>query len=258
MIPVAGAVTLLRADPLTQGPKIFAANCASCHRYNGTDGTGRKVTLIVKKGGDSPAGSAGDVAEAPATAADLGDFGTRDWIREVLTNFKAHFGAFRNSPDKKLAELLDKGDMADWSETNKKLLLDPANKQSLDALVEFIAAQSGRTDVSPIDQSLAQKGRAVFVEGKLAKEKLSTSCVDCHQLQPANEAKPLGESGSAPSLTGYAGTKWLDQFLADPGKPANYGEHNHMPAFKTRMSEREARLLARWLAGDYYRADGSP
>src|ERR1700728_1823516 len=43
MIPVAGAVTLLRNDPLTQGPKIFAANCSSCHRYHGNDGTGRAV-----------------------------------------------------------------------------------------------------------------------------------------------------------------------------------------------------------------------
>ena len=29
-IPPTGAVTLLRNDPLTQGPKIFAKNCASC------------------------------------------------------------------------------------------------------------------------------------------------------------------------------------------------------------------------------------
>ena len=49
MIPVAGAVTLLRDDPLSQGPKIFAANCSSCHRYNGTDGTGRKVTVAAKE-----------------------------------------------------------------------------------------------------------------------------------------------------------------------------------------------------------------
>ena len=34
-----GAVTLLRNDPLTQGPKLFAKNCASCHRYEGHDGT---------------------------------------------------------------------------------------------------------------------------------------------------------------------------------------------------------------------------
>ena len=48
MIPVAGAVTLLRNDPLTQGPKIFAANCSSCHRYHGNDGTGRRSRFKSK------------------------------------------------------------------------------------------------------------------------------------------------------------------------------------------------------------------
>jgi ubiquinol-cytochrome c reductase cytochrome b subunit len=41
-IPSSGAVSLLRNDPLTQGPKIFAARCASCHRFNGHDGTGHR------------------------------------------------------------------------------------------------------------------------------------------------------------------------------------------------------------------------
>src|SRR3954468_15835876 len=34
-IPQAGAVSLLRSDALTQGPKLFAKNCASCHRFDG-------------------------------------------------------------------------------------------------------------------------------------------------------------------------------------------------------------------------------
>ena len=40
-IPSSGAAALLRADPLTQGPKIFSRNCASCHRFDGHDGTGK-------------------------------------------------------------------------------------------------------------------------------------------------------------------------------------------------------------------------
>ena len=31
-IPVTGAVTLLREDPFTQGPRLFAKHCYSCHR----------------------------------------------------------------------------------------------------------------------------------------------------------------------------------------------------------------------------------
>ncbi|MGZ5565495.1 MAG: cytochrome b, partial [Limisphaerales bacterium] len=42
-IPPTGAISLLRNDPLTQGPKLFAKYCASCHRYDGHDGTGLKL-----------------------------------------------------------------------------------------------------------------------------------------------------------------------------------------------------------------------
>src|SRR5207247_6043967 len=50
-IPREGAVTLLRNDPLTQGPKLFATNCASCHRYDGHDATGNipSTTPEVKR-----------------------------------------------------------------------------------------------------------------------------------------------------------------------------------------------------------------
>src|SRR5262249_20261360 len=37
-VPSSGALTLLHQDPLTQGPKLFASKCASCHRFDGHDG----------------------------------------------------------------------------------------------------------------------------------------------------------------------------------------------------------------------------
>ena len=172
MIPVAGAVTLLRDDPLSQGPKIFAANCSSCHRYNGTDGTGRKVTVAAAPTPANGAAAAGEGAagdarvEAPATAADLGNFGSRDWVRAVLVDFKQQFQPLRNAADKKVGEdLLDNGEMADWSETNKAALNDPANKPSLDALVEFIASQSGRLPQTAEQKALVDPGRKIFETG---------------------------------------------------------------------------------------------
>jgi ubiquinol-cytochrome c reductase cytochrome b subunit len=252
MIPVAGAVTLLRDDPLSQGPKIFAANCSSCHHYNGTDGTGRKVTVAAKESASQ--GSAVESrVDAPATAADLGNFGSREWIRSVLVDFKNHFAPLRNAVDKKVPEdLLDNGEMADWSETNKALLTDPANKQSLDALVELLASQSGRFAQTPKQKALVEKGRTIFETGALAKGKLSATCVDCHSIAPAAGKKAGAKESSAPALAGYGSVDWLKRFIADPGRPENYGEHNHMPAFKNQLSARESDLLARWLAGDYY------
>ena len=42
-IPPEGALALLQRDPLTQGLRLFARNCAGCHRFNGGDGTGQPV-----------------------------------------------------------------------------------------------------------------------------------------------------------------------------------------------------------------------
>ena len=133
--------------------------------------------------------------ESPATAADLGDFGSRDWIRAVLLDFKSHFAAFKTRDRSQSREdLLENSEMADWSETNKAVLSDPANKESLAALIEFLAAQSGRTDQPPPDVALAAKGLAIFQTGKLAKDKLSASCVDCHPIK-LPDGKTLGKEG---------------------------------------------------------------
>jgi ubiquinol-cytochrome c reductase cytochrome b subunit len=64
-IPTEGAATLLRNDPFTQGPKLFAKNCASCHRYDGHDGTGNQPT-------------------DPQTASDLKGFASRPWLSGLL------------------------------------------------------------------------------------------------------------------------------------------------------------------------------
>ncbi len=65
-IPPAGALALLATDPLTQGPKLFAQNCASCHRYGGTDGMGTVLD------------------DAKETASDLKGFASREWLTGLL------------------------------------------------------------------------------------------------------------------------------------------------------------------------------
>ena len=71
-IPPEGALSLLYSDPLTQGPRLFAANCASCHAYgydedgNALDGTNNKLS---------------DKQSAP----DLKGVGSREWITKLLT-----------------------------------------------------------------------------------------------------------------------------------------------------------------------------
>jgi ubiquinol-cytochrome c reductase cytochrome b subunit len=60
-IPPEGAVALLRGDPATRGPRLFAEHCAGCHSHG-----------PEFRGGDE--------------AADLDGFGTEGWIQDLLKN----------------------------------------------------------------------------------------------------------------------------------------------------------------------------
>jgi ubiquinol-cytochrome c reductase cytochrome b subunit len=83
MIPVQGAVSLLRKDAFTQGPRLFAKYCSSCHRYDGHNGRGsflHDVDKVTKERSPS-------IPEAT----DLANFGKREWMRQVVMNYSKHF-----------------------------------------------------------------------------------------------------------------------------------------------------------------------
>jgi len=99
-IPVEGAASLLKTDPFTQGPRLFAKHCASCHRYNGHDGTGRMVYEQLKgKDGNPIEGDDGKPQQfvVRPTAVDLGNLGSRDWFRSLLLDYKRHFAEVKHS-----------------------------------------------------------------------------------------------------------------------------------------------------------------
>jgi quinol-cytochrome oxidoreductase complex cytochrome b subunit/mono/diheme cytochrome c family protein len=242
-IPIGGAVSLLRNDPLTQGPKLFSKKCASCHRYNGHDGTGHQVLV--------------EGNEVPATATDLGKFGTREWAKGVLLDYHEVFAPLKKitKDGENLGDKYLTGDMGSWSKDNRELLLDPENAETLAGLVEFLAAQSERKDLAPFNEALVAKGRDTFEHGTIAKGELSQSCTDCHALKPVGSVEVIGTTEYGPELTGYGGRAWLRHFIADPGAPENYGStdgHNAMPSFGKSLSEPEIDLIARWLIFDYY------
>ncbi|MDB5341806.1 MAG: qcrB [Schlesneria sp.] len=246
-IPQNGARELLVNDPLTQGPRLFARHCSSCHRYDGHDGTLQKIMKTVEENGEKKL-----IAE-PATAADLKDFGNREWITRVLTDYDSTFKPLENAGEKGQAILT--GEMSSWCKDNQKALTDPANTESLKALVEFLTSQGGRTDLGTFDEKLVTEGKEIFKGGTLKSGTLSSSCVDCHAMKVAGESTPLSEGAGAgyPTLTGYAGRDWLKAFLRDPAHADFYGDKNTMMVFDDkRLSEKELDLLVNWMAGEYY------
>ncbi|GAB4160068.1 MAG: hypothetical protein Tsb009_37400 [Planctomycetaceae bacterium] len=257
-IPVEGASSLLMNDPFTQGPKLFAKHCASCHRFDGHDGTGRMVVELLP-GKDSEKGKS--VVALP-TAPDLKGFGSRDWVRGIVSDYPNHIRYMRHAADKEFVEAMfdaEGGMMYGWARDNEKVLKDPKNKASIDALVEFLVDQSGREDLPKTNPELVKKGREIFTTGKLAAGQFTQNCTECHQLIPRGEKAALGETetGSAPILTGYGGPKWIRGMIATPDSDEYYGSAsaNGMPAFKGRLSDKEFELLVRWMVKDYYKTE---
>jgi len=217
-IPASGAVTLLREDPLTQGPKLFAARCATCHRYDGHDGTGR-------------------LPNDPQSASDLKGFATREWLAGVLdparfgtTNY---FGATKHRTGK-MAKFL-----------REKVSAYPPEKQA--QLQKVLAAVSAEAQLKA-QLAADQRDAAIIEEGKgLLRDELS--CTDCHQFHKQDE------DATAPDLTGYGSRRWLINFIANPAHADYYGERNdRMPAFgrEQSMSDQQIGLVADWLRGSWY------
>ncbi len=241
--PPEGALSLLKSDPLTQGPRLFARHCSSCHRYDGHDGTGRMI--VITKG----EGEHKTTEPVPPQAPDLGKFGTRDWATDVLTNYHDVFAPLKNLTldEKNIGERFLAGDMAKWVTDNKAALTDPANADDLKALAEFLVQESGRKDQGSIDVLLSSAGKELFSSGKLKNGALSSSCADCHD--PGN---------GAPTLVGYGSEAWLKRFIQTPDHADFYGANNAMVPFVGKLSDRELQLLVDWMTGNYYRPDGAP
>ena len=253
-IPVSGAVTLLREDPFTQGPRLFAKHCASCHRYNGHNGRGRVLMTKTKEGTASP---------TPATAADLGKFGSREWMKTILTDYKTHFAPLKNNQwyneavkaeeagDDVVYLNPDESEMADWSGDRDSLTSD-ANKENLAALIEYLVSETQRSDLE-LDAAMVAKGEAIAKEGTWAGEIEGTSCVDCHATIGEDFTKRTeDDTGGYPDLARYGSGAWLRDFISNPGSAQHYGEKNRMPAYADKMTPDELDLLVRWMTGDYF------
>ncbi len=256
-IPVEGAASLLRQDPFTQGPRLFARHCSSCHRYQGHDGRGSLVTEF-----SDAAGKQTSAIVAP-TAVDLSGFGSREWMRSVVVDYRGHFawlknaGWYQQAREKQAAgeavSLIDpdNSEMADWS-GDAAAVSSPENAENLTALVEFLAAEAGHGGIG-IDQALAEKGRSVALNGTWAGGAAGTSCASCHSTL-GNAFTPVSDDAADgyPTLAGYASAAWLRDFIRHPNAKRHYGSKNQMPEYSPQqLSDPELDLLVRWMTHDY-------
>jgi ubiquinol-cytochrome c reductase cytochrome b subunit len=213
-IPLTGAVELLRNDPFTQGPKLFARNCASCHRYDGHNGLGAPMK------------------EAQA-ASDLKGFGSRAWVMALLDPKKIagtnYFGGTKFA-DGKMVKFVKK-DAAQFT---------PEQVQQIAAALSAEAQLASQADADRRDAALIEEGRK-FMASETAR------CTECHQFRKKDE------DATAPDLTGYASREWLVALISNPKHERFYGKRNdRMPAFGEEkiLDTHSIDLLVDWLRGE--------
>jgi ubiquinol-cytochrome c reductase cytochrome b subunit len=221
-IPPAGMLELIRNDALSQGPKLFAQHCASCHAHV------------------DPAAPEAQTVLAKASAANLHGFGTAAWMRGLLDPKQvagpAYFG---NTAHKE-------GDMVNFVQND---LADTATwkPDDIEAVIAAMAAEAGLAAAGTAPAVL-EKGRGLVADGE--------RCGSCHTFRDNGVA-----AGSAPDITGWGSREWLVGIIADPTHERFYGDTNdRMPSFgkaeegaAPMLTRRQIEMIADWLRGDWYR-----
>jgi ubiquinol-cytochrome c reductase cytochrome b subunit len=214
-IPPAGATTLLREDVYSQGPRIFARNCAKCHVYDGHDGLGLAITN--------------------SSAPDLKGFASREWIAGLLDPAKVSSSNYFGGT--KFAD----GKMAKWVKKNVPKASPEQMRQVIAALSAEAELKSQR-NIDTRDASLIASGRDLIVGDDI-------NCTECHQFR-----KPT-EDASAPDLTGYGSRQWMIDFINNPAHPRFYGKRNdRMPAFgaEKMLDQKSIEMVVDWLRGEWF------
>ncbi len=218
-IPVTGAASLLRDDPFIQGPKLFAQNCASCHRYDGHDGLG-------------------GIPKDPQSGADLKGFGSRAWLSGFFDpeqiGTEKYFGGTEFA-DGLMAEYVQE-DIASFPE---------AMKDELAKVVIALSAEAGLKAQREQDAD----DEEIIIEGRELLAGFNMACTDCHTFRESEG------DGSAPLLTGYASREWMMRIVSDPEHRDFYGDRNdRMPSYGTEelLTAKEIGLIVDWLRGEWY------
>ena len=208
-----GALALLQSDIKTQGPILFAQHCASCHRYDGHNGQGKKIS-------DKP------------LASDLRGFASREWVSGILDPAQiSEDKYFGSTPFKN-------GKMAKYIKLKVPKLKDD-EKEKLKMGIWALSAEAAL----PYQQKMDLADSAEILKGQ-EYLKSPLGCSSCHRLRDSSP------QGSAPDLVGYGSRQWLIDFISDPSQTRFYGDKNAgMPAFGESkiLTRKQIEILTDWI-----------
>jgi ubiquinol-cytochrome c reductase cytochrome b subunit len=222
-VPITGALTLMREDAYTQGPRIFSRNCASCHRFDGHDGLGNALPK------DS------------ISASDLKGFGSRAWVTGFLhadTILTARYwgGTYH-------AE----GDMAMWLADHIPEDEDEVSmRQNVVLALSAQAKLRSQADIDTRDSARIALGTA-FIRNT------DYGCASCHTFEDVGT--------DSPDLTGWASREWMIAFVNDPAHPRFFGRDNdRMPSYgvEKSLTQKEIEMVVDWIRGEWYMPGKQP
>jgi len=224
-IPATGALTLLRNDPKTQGPKLFKLHCASCHDHADAEGNG--------------------ILAEESSAPNLHEFASREWLAGLLDPEQIkgpeYFGNTK----------LKGGDMAGFVDDLLSDLEDD-EQEEVQKIVMALSAQAelkSQRELDAKDAAAIEEGRSLLMD--------DYGCADCHKFHDK------GQLGGAPILTGYGSRQWIVGIIGNPADKQFYGKRNdRMPAYaelpddsaENILSAKQIGLLTDWLRGEWYEA----
>ena len=224
-IPPTGALALLRNDPKTQGPRLFAQQCSVCHNH-------------AAAGGPRP----DDITAEKPSAPNLAGYASREWLTGLLDpkeiNGPRYFGNTK----------LRGGKMAGFVKESLTGL-DAGEKKNLEKVIMAVSAEAhlpAQHELDAKDAEAIQQGRKLIVE--------DFGCTDCHKFHGK------GKLGDAPELTGYGSPAWIAGIIHNAADVRYYGKLNdRMPAYaasaepaQNTLSPHQIEMLTNWLRGEWY------
>ncbi|MGI9244868.1 MAG: hypothetical protein ACR2RV_28960, partial [Verrucomicrobiales bacterium] len=219
-------------DALTQGPKIFASKCASCHAYDGHDGTGTERS-------------------DEQVASDLHGFGSRGWVAAILDPERVdhidHLGWTIDVTREKMIDFV----MEDLFGVEEDEEPDPEDVEKVAKVVKALSAEAHLTSQQSMDLAEAD----AIAEGRELIGESGFDCTSCHKF--------YDEGSRGPELTNYASRNWMIEFIKDPQHKRFYGPKlDKMPVFGSKqeedgsvrsaiLSDREIEMVVDWIRGDW-------